>query len=499
MVNGEHFGRLSDQMILRKEHFGRLSDRMILRKGRREWCVVFCIFVVLPFIDLLNRCCVEMSLNYYIFMNVKEYKVVLGELFHREQECYSIGFDFDVILKEKVKSIAFVRWSARKKTFYVSKEKVSLHRLYTSLREQEIYVDYSLVRSGVVSSEHFDKLSDQMILRKGRREHFDKLSDQMILRKGRREKGKDRKDTRVISDVNKDVIRGYVSYLRGLRLSESTVMTYFTFVADFVEFVGEKSLDALTNIDVRLFVERQVKYKRYAISTHRQLISAIKHFGRFLPDSNLEVEELPRPSSSRYLPTVLSKEEVIAILRATKNLKHRAIIALLYSAGLRIGEIIDLELSAIDVDRRQLFIKNGKGRKDRVVVLAESFIPLYRNYYMTYTPKRYFIESPSFGKYSAGSIRNFLKRSCKQARIGKHVTPHTLRHSYATHLIENGVGLRYVQDLLGHSKPETTMIYTHVAKKDLLQIQSPLDTVFIALSGADKKQQEQLLLGTITR
>tara|TARA_R110000787_G_scaffold86285_4_gene184026 strand:- start:13565 stop:13933 length:369 start_codon:yes stop_codon:yes gene_type:complete len=118
-------------------------------------------------------------------------------------------------------------------------------------------------------------------------------------------------------------------------------------------------------------------------------------FGTFLPDSKLEVEDLPRPSSSRYLPTVLSKEVVVDVLRATKNIKHRAIIALLYSAGLRIGEIISLELRDIDVDRRQLFIKNGKGRKDRVVVLAESFIPLYRNYYMTYSPKRYFIESPT--------------------------------------------------------------------------------------------------------
>ena len=229
------------------------------------------------------------------------------------------------------------------------------------------------------------------------------------------------------------------------------------------------------------------------------MISAIKHFGVFLPDSNLVVDDLPRPSNSKYLPTVLSKKEVIDILRATKNIKHRTIIALLYSAGLRIGEVINLELRNIDIDRRQLFIKNAKGRKDRVVVLAESFIPLYRNYYMSYRPNRFFIESPTKGKYSACSIRNFLKRSCKSAGIQKRVTPHTLRHSYATHLIENGVGLRYVQDLLGHAKPETTMIYTHVAKKDLLQIQSPLDTALIALSEADKKEQNRSLSGNISR
>lgn len=302
-----------------------------------------------------------------------------------------------------------------------------------------------------------------------------------------------RKDKRKLSEESKEVIRGFVRYLRGLRLSESTVMTYFGFVADFVEFIKDKPLEELSNLDVRLFVERQIKIKNYSISTHRQLVSAIKHFGIFLPESKLEVDDIPRPKKSSYLPTVLSKEEVIDLLRVTKNLKHRTILALLYSSGLRVGEAIDLQLKDIDLDRRQLIVKKGKGRKDRFVVLAESFIPLFSNYYMTYSPKQYAFENPKGGKYSATSIRSFLKRYCKLAKISKRVTPHTLRHSYATHLIENGVGLRFVQDLLGHSKPETTMIYTHVAKKDLLQIQSPLDTAFIELSNTDKKYLNQSL------
>ena len=398
-------------------------------------------------------------------MNSFLYRVKLSVFKHRESTCFGIGFVYDFKLKELVKNISGVTWSAQNKIFYIPKDKLTVHQLQSELNKKGIYVDYSELKP-------LAKITK-------------KISKKRVPRK--------------ISDEKKEVIRAFVRYLRGLRLSESTVMTYFTFVADFVAFLEEKPLDGITNTNVRLFVERQVIHKKYAISTHRQLVSAIKHFGRFLPDSNLEVEDLPRPSSSRYLPTVLSKEEVIDILRATHNLKHRAIIALLYSAGLRIGEVIDLELRCIDIDRRQLFIKNGKGRKDRVVVLAESFIPLYRNYYMTYEPKRFFIESPTFGKYSPSSIRNFLKRSCHQAGIKKKVTPHTLRHSYATHLIEQGVGLRYVQDLLGHAKPETTMIYTHVAKKDLLQIQSPLDTAFIALSEPDKKKQNQSLSDNISR
>lgn len=181
----------------------------------------------------------------------------------------------------------------------------------------------------------------------------------------------------------------------------------------------------------------------------------------------------------------MSKIEIIKILQVTKNLKHRAIIGLLYSSGLRIGEVINLELNCFDLDRKQLHIKNGKGRSDRIVILADSFIKLFNNYYYTYLPKVYFIENPKGGKYSPVSIRAFLKQNCKLAGISKTVTPHTLRHSYATHLLENGTDLRYIQVLLGHSRPETTMIYTHVAQKDLQTIQSPLDTTIYELSLRD--------------
>jgi site-specific recombinase XerD len=264
-------------------------------------------------------------------------------------------------------------------------------------------------------------------------------------------------------------------------------MIYFTFVADFVEFIQDKPLDELSNLEVRLFVEHQVEKKKYSINTHRQMVSALKHFGVYLPESDIEVESLPQPSKSKFLPTVLSKEEIIEVIRNTRNIKHRTIIALIYSAGLRVGEVIDLELRNIDIDRMQLYIKSAKGRKDRVIFIAKSFIPLYYNYQMTYRPSKYFIEGPNGGKYTAGSIRKFLKRACKNAGIRKRVTPHTLRHSFATHLIEDGVGIRHVQELLGHSKPETTMIYTHIAKKDLLNIESPLDKVVFELQRTDKK------------
>ncbi|WP_047416518.1 tyrosine-type recombinase/integrase [Cellulophaga sp. Hel_I_12] len=302
-----------------------------------------------------------------------------------------------------------------------------------------------------------------------------------------------KKINRVISEENKEIIRGYVSYLRGKRYSESTIKTYFTFIADFFDFVNLIPLERLSNRDVELFIEKVFIPRNYSISTHRQFISALKLFVVFYPVIRIDNLILHRPKKSRLLPTILSNEEIISILRCTKNLKHRAIIAMIYSAGLRISELLNLKLNHIDIQRRQIMVKDSKGRKDRNVILAQSCIPLILNYLDTYKPNLYFTEGKPSEKYSAESVRAFLKRSCKIAKITKSVTPHTLRHSYATHLLENGIDLRYIQELLGHSKPETTMIYTHVSKKDLLRIESPLDIAIKKITKAENIENENRL------
>ncbi len=157
---------------------------------------------------------------------------------------------------------------------------------------------------------------------------------------------------------------------------------------------------------------------------------------------------------------------------------------------------MSLKLADIHLQRRQLQIRNAKGRKDRYVVLAESVLPLLNNYLISYSPQFYLIEGQTGNCYSASSIRKFLKRSCELAKIYRPITPHTLRHSYATHLLEQGVGLRHIQELLGHSKPETTMIYTHLARKDLLNVSSPLDTALKSLGQNGNEEQNFLNLGT---
>jgi site-specific recombinase XerD len=264
-------------------------------------------------------------------------------------------------------------------------------------------------------------------------------------------------------------------------------------MADFIEFHNNKQLDYLTTKDVELFIETVFIKRKYSISTQRQFISAVKQFIIFYPKTGISNLTLTRPKKSKILPTVLSQEEMIYIIQCTKNLKHRAILALIYSAGLRIGELLNLKLEHIQIHRKQILIKSAKGRKDRYVTLADSFVPLLQNYLISYQPELYFVEGEKGKPYSASSVRKFLARSCKEAKIKRTITPHTLRHSYATHLLESGVGLRHIQELLGHSRPETTMVYTHIARKDLLDIKSPLDHALKHLSETQKEEQKLLL------
>lgn len=280
---------------------------------------------------------------------------------------------------------------------------------------------------------------------------------------------------RNLTKENKDVLDSFIKYLEGKRYSRSTTETYGIFIADFLEYLKNKPISKSTNRDIEKFVEDVFIPRKYSISTHRQFISSIKLFKVFYPECGIEDLNLTRPRKSRFLPVVLSQIEVLEILRCTKNLKHRAILALLYSCGLRIGELINLELKHIDIQRNQVAVKNSKGRKDRYVKMADSLAPLIRNYVQTYKPMVYFAEGKPNEKYTASSVRAFLKRSCQLAQIRKNVTPHTFRHSYATHLLESGTDIRLIQTLLGHNKPETTMIYTHVSTSSLEKINNPLD------------------------
>jgi len=377
---------------------------------------------------------------------------------HRKEKQIFIGFKHDWALINVVKHIPNAKWSATLKSWYVKNNPENLRQIMSVFKGHAFVDNSQLLNKQETKTNRFPN-----------------------------------KQKRKLTDEQRQLLNNFYKYLKGKRYSKSTVETYSFFIADFIEFNTKKKLLTLTNRDVELFIESVFIKRNYSISTQRQFISAVKQFIQFFPETEISNMALTRPKKSKKLPTVLSPEEVIAIIQQTRNLKHRAFITLIYSAGLRIGELLSLKLSDFNLERKQLHIKNSKGRKDRYVTLADSFIPILKNYITTYNPKIYFVEGFLGKPYSASSVRKVLFRSCKAAGIHRKVTPHTLRHSYATHLLENGVGLRHIQELLGHAKPETTMIYTHVARKDLMDIASPLDTAIKQLSKSDKLEQKFLL------
>ncbi len=384
--------------------------------------------------------------------------VTLSKKRHRNDNQILIGFKYDSALIEVVRLLPNATWSATLKSWYIKNNPENLKSIYAVFKTHA-YVD---------SSQLFDKAAEKAEFFPVKRE-------------------------RKLSAENRTLLNGFYKYLKGKRYSESTIETYSFFIADFIEFHSTRAPESFTTKDVELFIESVFVKRQYSISSQRQFISAVKQFINYYPTTGINNLTLTRPKKSKILPTVLSQEEMISIIQHTKNLKHRAILALIYSAGLRISELLNLKLEHFQIHRKQLHIKSAKGRKDRYVTLAESFMPLLQNYLTTYNPQLYFVEGQSGLQYSACSVRKFLSKSCKAAKIHRSITPHTLRHSYATHLLESGVGLRHIQELLGHSKPETTMIYTHVARKDLLDIKSPLDHAVKQLQEMQKDEQNFLL------
>ena len=279
-----------------------------------------------------------------------------------------------------------------------------------------------------------------------------------------------------LSEKQRKLLNGYYTYLKGKRYSDSTLKTYSYLVADFILYHKKEKIENVREIEK--YIENDFVKRNPAISTHRQLISALKHYLVYTKAGfELDFKNIA-PRKDKKLPNVLSKKEILRLIQVTKNLKHRVCIALLYSSGLRIGELLKLKLKDLDFERKMLRVTMGKGRKDRYVPIAESIFPMLHNYLATYKPKQYLIENDSKHiPYAATSVRSFLKRNVESAGIQKNITPHTLRHSYATHLLESGTDIRYIQTLLGHTRPETTMIYTHVQSDAIKKINNPLDSI----------------------
>ncbi|GMV54027.1 MAG: Integrase [Chlorobi bacterium OLB6] len=271
-------------------------------------------------------------------------------------------------------------------------------------------------------------------------------------------------------------IAKFVKWLRSKRYSENTIKTYSEAIRVFLRFYSKKALSEIGNEDIIMFNNEYILKKQLSASYQNQMVNAVKLFFLTVQDRRLKIEQIHRPKKPKILPNVLSKEEIRAILEAHGNIKHRVMLSLTYACGLRRSELLNLKPADIDSKRGILLIKQAKGRKDRIVPISEKVVALLRQYYKAYKPTVWLFEGQQKGKqYTAESLQSVLKQALQKAKITKPVSLHWLRHSYATHLLENGTDMRYIQELLGHSSSKTTEIYTHVSTRNLQNIKSPFD------------------------
>lgn len=269
----------------------------------------------------------------------------------------------------------------------------------------------------------------------------------------------------------------YSETLRTMRYSQTTIKNYISQFKAFLSFIYPKPCECIEEADVQRFLLYLVDTRGVSLSTQNQAINAVKFYLEFVKQGERKVYFIHRPRKEHRLPTVLSEEEVMQMLKVTTNLKHRCILCLLYSAGLRRSELLKLQPADIDRHRGVIYIHGGKGRKDRITLLSQVTYSLLLRYLEDYSPAKLLFEGPDGGSYSERSVNRIVKRAAQHAGILKRVSPHTLRHSFATHLLERGTDLRYIQELLGHESSRTTERYAHVTKRGFEQLVSPLDNL----------------------
>lgn len=283
--------------------------------------------------------------------------------------------------------------------------------------------------------------------------------------------------TENINSVNQRELQKYIARLRVMGYSKNTIDTYTREFSQLLKMLKKYPVNNLDTNRLNSYFLYCAKVLKLSENTIHSRINAVKfYFEKVLKKPKIFID-VPRPKKKSILPKALSTSEVKKLFKVTDNIKHRLLLKLCYGMGLRVSELVQLKISDIDSQRMQVLVEQGKGKRDRYVILPQSVLIELREYYLQYAPKYYLFEGRNGGKYSIRSAQQVFKNAMEKADINKRVGIHCLRHSYATHLIELGTDIRFVQDLLGHKDIKTTMIYTNLTDAAKRKIKSPLDSL----------------------
>jgi site-specific recombinase XerD len=274
---------------------------------------------------------------------------------------------------------------------------------------------------------------------------------------------------------NSILIQKFSDDLKIRHLSAKTITIYRGHLNLFLEYFKNDDITKLSSDKIKRFLISLID-KKYSASFLKGVIGSLQNFYKYTLDIEWNYKNLPRPKLSKNLPTVLSENEICTMIKQTENLKHKTLITVLYTTGVRIAELLNLQIGDIDSQRMQLKVRGGKGNKDRYISLSKACLNLLREYWKKYLPKTWLFEGLKKNQqYSRTSTTIIVKRAAKKAGVTKNICIHTLRHTYATHLLENGIDIVLIKNFLGHSSLKSTMIYLQLRKLPDSDFQHPFD------------------------
>jgi integrase/recombinase XerD len=373
----------------------------------------------------------------------EEKRVQVFTCIHNGENRLRLVFHFDNELINLIRSLDDCRWSATMDCWHVP-DNPELHSNLIRILKGKAILDYSINKP-------------------------ERKSEPVLKKKISRPLPK-------IGEDDKAKVEEFKKWMSHIRYSESTINTYAGMLGYFLRFIKPKQSSEINSDDMVRFVNEYIIPRGLSYTFQNQVINAAKLFFLHVYKIDLDVETFERPRREHKLPNILSKQEVKKIIEVSTNTKHRVMLSLIYACGLRRSELLNLKPKDIESQRGLLLIRQSKGKKDRIVPLSEKVLGILREYYKTYKPSTYLFEGRIKGEqYSASSLQKILREACDKAGIRKPVTLHWLRHSFATHLLESGTDLRFIQELLGHRSSKTTEIYTHVSTKSIQNIKSPFD------------------------
>ena len=391
--------------------------------------------------------------------------ITLKPFLHRGGEQIGIYFKNDLHLNILVRSGGGAAWSRTGKCWYIPMKRQSFEKLKT------VFNDKALLETG--------ELKKYLERKKTETKNYPPaLKKLKIGQPATKVNTYSIRPEVYINAVNHHVLPEMEKILHLKKYSSSTIRTYISEIAVFLKQIRHHPADQFSAKRIKDYLGYCSSELKLSENTLHSRINALKFYYEQVLNRPKFFWEIPRPKKAIQLPKVLSKEEIALLLRAVENVKHKTMLMLGYSCGLRVSEITALQLTDIDEHRRLLMIRKGKGKKDRIISLSPVMLIMLREYKQKYKPKGFLFEGQSIGSaYSVRSLESIIHAAKEKAGIKKEGSMHMLRHSFATHLLDKGTDVVFIQKLLGHNDIKTTLRYLHVTNKDILNILSPLEDI----------------------